>query len=240
MGPQEPEELYYNDEQYFKERDMSLIAKNSDGQDFDPTPQGLHIGICYAVYDLGTQHNEFYNIDERKVLFIWELPNERIEIKDKEAQRSKNLPRAISKKYTLSLGEKAHLRHHLETWRGQQFTPTELEGFDLQNILGAPCQLQVIHKKSKDGTKIYANIGGIVQAPKGYEPKVENPLVFFSFEDSEEIPKNTPEWIEKIIHESKEWGAKTDKEFVNQEEELPPAAHRPDEPLIDDSDDLPF
>lgn len=214
---------------------MGLIAKSSDSrQDFEPTPEGLHIGICYGLFDLGTQHNNVYNNDEHKVLLIWELPNERIEIIDKETGIKKDLPRAISNRYTLSLGEKARLRHDLETWRGKQFTSAELEGFDLQHILGAACQLQVIHNKSKDNTKTFANIGGIVQAPKDYKPKIENQLVFFSFEDGGEIPEGVPEWIEKIIHNSKEWKLRDEKQNQNQTQ-----MENQSEMVIEE-DDLPF
>jgi len=104
----------------------------------------MHKAICYGVYDLGTQFNETFGNKNHKVLLQWELPEARIDIqKDGE---DLNLPRAQSKIYTLSLHEKANLRKDLESWRGKSFTATELEGFDLKNLLGVDCQLQVIHK----------------------------------------------------------------------------------------------
>ncbi|MHA1379626.1 MAG: hypothetical protein ACTSRG_14730 [Candidatus Helarchaeota archaeon] len=45
----------------------------------------------------------------------------------------------------MSLHAKATMRKFLESWRGKKFTKEELEGFDLQKILGKPCQLQIIH-----------------------------------------------------------------------------------------------
>jgi hypothetical protein len=72
----------------------------------------------------------------------------------------------VTNRYTLSLNEKATLRKHLEAWRGKLFTPAELEGFDLENLLGANCQLQVIHNLSDQG-RTFANIQAIVPLGKG-------------------------------------------------------------------------
>jgi hypothetical protein len=184
---------------------MGIVAKDT-GKDivYDPIPQGLHNAICYAVYDLGTQYSEKFNTEQRKILICWELPDVRGDFeKDGEV---KNLPKAISAEYTLSLSEKSNLRHDLETWRSRSFTPEELEGFDITKLLGVPCQIQVIHKKSKDGVKTYSNVGGIVRAIQGYDKKPENKCIYFSFEDhGENIPDGIPEWIVNKIHQSKEW-----------------------------------
>ena len=38
---------------------MGLIAKEmGGGKDFDPLPEGIHLGVCYAVVDIGTHHND--------------------------------------------------------------------------------------------------------------------------------------------------------------------------------------
>jgi hypothetical protein len=65
--------------------------------------------------------------------------------------------------YTLSLSDKANLRKHLEAWRGRKFTPLELRGFDLENLIGVNCQIQVIHNISDDG-RTFANVQAIVPA----------------------------------------------------------------------------
>ena len=51
----------------------------------------------------------------------------------------------IAKEYTVSLNEKANLRKDLESWRGKEIQPTELEGFDMTNLLGVQCTLQIMH-----------------------------------------------------------------------------------------------
>jgi hypothetical protein len=74
-------------------------------------------------------------------------------------------PFTVSQKYTASLHEKSRLRHDLESWRGRKFTTEELKGFDVENVLGANCQINVVHA-TKEG-KTYANIASIVPQAKG-------------------------------------------------------------------------
>lgn len=180
---------------------MGLTASDSGGKDFDPIPQGMHQAICTGIYDLGTQFNEFYGKRQHKVLFCWELPLVRGEFE--RDGKLMDLPRAISKEYTLSLNEKAILRKELETWRSKSFTEEELKGFDIKRVLGVSCTLQVLHKKKNDRT--YANIVGItpVSASAKIDPP-ENPLRFFSFEDNTDIPEGTPEWIADKIKKAEE------------------------------------
>lgn len=72
----------------------------------------------------------------------------------------------VVQRYTLSLHEKSKLRPMLEAWRGRKFTNEELEGFDLERLLGANCQVQVCHNISSDG-QVYANVQAVVPAAKG-------------------------------------------------------------------------
>jgi len=182
---------------------MGLIATEGGGSNFEPVSEGLHQAVCYSVYDLGTHYNEKFSKSSHQILIMWELPGERIDI-EKNGEKL-NLPRAISKKYTLSLGEKANLRKDLQTWRGRAFSAVELKGFDLHKLLGVGCQIQIIHNKKDD--KTYANITAIMPMPKGSQPlKAENPLRFYSISDhGQNIPEGTPEWVTEIIKDSDEW-----------------------------------
>ena len=150
---------------------MGLTAKETGSGSFDPVPEGMHHAVCYGLYDLGTQYNEKFNKNVHQVLLVWELPDERISV-EKEGEK-KELLRSISKKYTLSLHEKAGLRKELEAWRGKSFTPEELQGFNLQALLKANCTLQVIHKHKND--KTYANIQSIVPLMKNMPKKPPEP-----------------------------------------------------------------
>jgi hypothetical protein len=179
---------------------MGLTAKDKGGGDYTPIPEDLHLAICYGIWDIGTQFSEKYGKTIHKVIIVWEIPGCRGEFEQDGVK--KNLPRAISKRYTLSLHKKADMRKDLESWRGRKFTDDELKGFDIKKLLGVPCQIQILHAKVDD--KVYANIAAITKAPAGTNIKPENPLKFFSFEEGQPVPDGTPDWIRDLIKQSEE------------------------------------
>lgn len=189
---------------------MALTAKDTGGATLAPVPAGLTHAICYSVIDLGMQPSRSPQYPDRhKVMFIWEIPDERIDV-EKDGVKQ-NLPRVISAEYTLSLSSKGNLRPMLESWRNKAFTEEELEGFDLKNVLGANCYINVVHKRTvtKDGEpRTYANVSSVNPLPKGVERKQpENPKCFFSFEEyqrGQDLP-DAPEWIINKIKQSAEW-----------------------------------
>jgi hypothetical protein len=210
---------------------MPLIASDKGGKGFDPVPEGTYNAVCYSLVDLGTHLDEKFGNRNHKVNITWEIPSERILI-EKDGQ-TLDLPRAISKQYTISLNEKANLRKDLQTWRGRAFTEEELGGFDIKNVLGKSCLLQVIH--TKKGEKTYANVTAVIAYPKGMEAlKTENPQIFYSIADDRDvIPQGVPQWLIDIILTSDEFKAFTPAE----------AAHPPTETgaVEDDvSDSVPF
>ena len=212
---------------------MPLIAKEKSGSNIEPIEPGVYVGVCYGLIDLGTHENKVFGGEDHKLLIQWELPDCRGEF-EREGQKV-NLPRAISKWYTLSLSPKANLRRDLESWRGRKFTADELEGFDLKAILGTPCQLQIGHETSKDG-RTFANVVAIMALPKGTPRpgKNENPTAFFVFEEAGDKPKlpDVPEWVQKIITESKEW-----QEVLTR---APSATDPGPEPETDEDDNILF
>ncbi len=180
---------------------MALTAKDKGGGDFTPIPEDLHMAVCYGIWDLGTQFSERYSKTIHKVVIVWEIPGIRGDFE--RDGKMVNLPRAISKRYTISLHKKSDLRKDLESWRGRKFTEEELKGFDLKKLLGVPCQIQVLHNKVDD--KVYANIAAITKAPQGTKLTPENPTKFFSFEEGNSIPEGTPDWISDLIRQSEEF-----------------------------------
>lgn len=153
---------------------------SSSGGDFKPIPEGTYVATCVRLIDLGTQVSSFQGADklQRKVLAAWEVPDEMVEF-DGETR-----PALIMQRYTASLSDKATLRKHLEAWRGRRFTDDELRGFDLKNVLGKPCQIQVLHSESAGNT--YANIAAIMALPKGLQaPAIHHPLIHFSLDEGE-------------------------------------------------------
>lgn len=136
-----------------------------------PVPAGNHLGICIGCVDLGTQPDEMYGA-RRKVMLSWEIPEEKIDYDGKE------VPMVISREYALSLNTKANLRKDLESWRGRPFTSEELAGFDVANVVGKPCMLNVI-QATTDG-KVRSRVASIASIPKGLAvpPMAHVPIKF--------------------------------------------------------------
>lgn len=136
---------------------MPILAREPDSK-FSPCPEGLHQAVCVDVVDLGIVSTAWG--DKPKVRIVWQVD----EVDPQVGRRFD-----IRGMYTLSLSDKANLRKHLESWRGRKFTPVELRGFDLENLIGVNCQLQVIHNISDEG-RTFANVQAIVphnvKAPK--------------------------------------------------------------------------
>jgi hypothetical protein len=165
------------------------------GLDFTPVPSGAHIAICTLVADVGMQPSQFYE-PKRKVIFRFELPNERLDYTDKEGN-VKNAPMVIYDTLTASMNKKATLRAMLTGWRGKEFTDEEAEEFDTKNVLGKACMISVVHKTS-DG-KTYANIASVMPLPKGTTaPKAETDLIYYD-DTTPSIRDQLPEWIMKKV-----------------------------------------
>jgi hypothetical protein len=200
---------------------LTVNAGNGNGGDFEQVPQGTFAARCYQIIDLGHQTIEWQGTAKvvPKVRITWEL-NE--PMKD-------GRPFSISKEYTASIGEKANLRKDLEAWRNRKFTAQELAAFSLENVLGAPCMLGVVHVPSKDGTKTYANLGSIMALPKGMEcPELVNPAIKFDISNFDQnIFNSLTNYVQKKILMSKEL----------EENGIPQSSQ--DEPIIE-SDEVPF
>lgn len=189
---------------------LSAVTKSTE-----TTPAGTCAARCYQIVDLGHQTTSFEG--EVKV-----VPQVRITWELAELMED-GRPFSISREYTASFGPKANLRKMLEAWRGRPFTTEELNSFSLENVLGAPCMLSVIHKPSKDGTKVYANVGSVVALPKGMPcPEPVNPPVKFDIGNFDEAVFNAfPEWLRAKILLSKEMEG--DIPTTKQVEELDPS-----------------
>lgn len=119
---------------------------------FEPCPEGLHRAVCVDVVDMGLVPTPWG--DKSKVQLRWQV----------EEVNTQGRRFEVRKMYTNSLGDKANLRKDLESWRGRKFTEGELAGFDLERLLGANAQIQVMHNVTGDGG-IFANVAAIVPAP---------------------------------------------------------------------------
>ena len=156
---------------------MQWSARNSSA--WTQPEVGNWTATCIRVIDLGTQENEYQGKvnHRRQSLIIWEIPDQT----DNEGR-----PLTISKAYTASLGDKATLRQHLESWRGRAFTSEELAGFDPKNLLGKPCLLNLVKVQGRKGEKVV--ISTVSPIPKGMTapPAPLHEMFIYSLENHDE------------------------------------------------------
>lgn len=152
---------------------MPVMVSGNNSTDFKPAPAGTHQAVCVDVIDLGMVKTTFQGKEkmQHKVSVRWQI--------DELMENGKRF--IVQKRYTASLHEKSHLRHDLESWRNRPFTEAEIQGFDLEHLIGANCLLGIIHDK-RDG-KTWANVTSVLPlgksmqkiAPEGYERKAARP-----------------------------------------------------------------
>lgn len=189
---------------------MGLTATDSGGADFKRVPAGVHIGRCIGVIDLGTQEVTYQgdSKQQHKIQIKWELFGEdengaplTVDMDGKET------PMTISKRYTLSLSDKARLRADLAAWRGRDFTADELKAFDVSKLLGAYCMVNVTHN-DKDG-KTYSNIASLTPLPgalKNAKPEGFHAPVIFNLDDPDmAVFSCFHEKLQEVIKASVEW-----------------------------------
>ena len=180
---------------------MSIIIKESGGggRDFKPVPAGTHLAVCISLVDIGLQPGFENGPPQRKVYVGFEVPGELVEFTNKDGDKVTG-PSRIGRFYTASFNEKATLRHHLAAWRGRDFTPVELKGFDLHNILGKSCLINVVHKTVGDRT--YANLAAIMALPKGTKAvEPSSAVIMYPDSSNPRALDMVPEWLQKKIAE---------------------------------------
>lgn len=156
---------------------MITLPKESD---FELTPAGSHVAVCYRVVDYGTQESNYKGKQtfNRKIMIGWELPNEKM--KDGKSF-------IIFRSFNLSSSKKGNLRPFLESWRGKAFTPEELGKFDISKLVGVPALLSIVHEAGEDG-ETRANLKTAMGLPKGTPiPAIENEKFSFSLENFDQF-----------------------------------------------------
>jgi hypothetical protein len=176
---------------------MAIVAKA--GGDFKPAPEGLWPAVCVDVVDKGIVQSQMYK-PRHMIQLRWVL--------DAEPPMEDGRPHMAVRSFGLSLGEKSNLRPFLEAWRGKKFTEDELDGFDLEKLIGANCQLQIIHNKANG--KTYGNVQAVVPAAKGTKPMTV-PTDYIRQEERdrranlESAPDGEPQTAEDFAAADEEW-----------------------------------
>lgn len=165
---------------------MTLIVKEN-AKPREPVPLGTQQAVCCYVVQ-GPEEKDMNGFDQPKVIIGWELAE----------LMSDKRPFMISRKFTLSLGKKANLRKFLDSWRGVAFTQEELQGFDLEKLIGVNCLLNLAEGVSKTTGKVYVNVLSAMPLVKGMAkiaPQMEK----------------LPEWIEKWCEEGRVQAAEKER-----------------------------
>jgi hypothetical protein len=164
-------------------------------------PAGSHIGVCYALVELGTQSVEFEGKRELKsqLRISFELPGERM---------SDNRPFVIGRTFTYSSDPRSALRCEIESWLGRPLANEEFGRLDLAERVGCSAVVGIKHAAGKNGD--YAQLTGIMKVPQGVPERQApiNPVVVFSFAAFDpEIYRQLPNWLQEVIARSPEYRA---------------------------------
>ena len=218
---------------------MSFYVEDKGGN-FERCPSGMHLARCYRIIDLGTQKAEYMGQTKylHKVMLGWEIHG--TDDSGKPLLMQDKRPFAIFKNYTLSWSEKANLRLDLQSWRGKPFTQEEMRRFDLKNILGAWCMLNVIEREGQNG-KTYANINGVTPVPAIIKqnglPQGVNKTEMFNLQEPDMVLFETfSDNLKAKITSSPEW-----QKMQGKAAPAPATGAAPAAPAMDDMDiDIPF
>lgn len=187
---------------------MSFIVEDKGGN-FERCPAGAHLARCYRIADLGTQKSEYMGETKylHKIMVGWEIHG----MNDDGSKITMNdgRPFAIFKNYTHSWSDKANLRIDLQSWRGRPFNEEEMLKFDLANVLGAWCMLNVIERQGQNGNT-YSNVAGVTPVPamikkNGLPEAVNKNEIFNIAQPDMEVFNGFSDNLKKKIESSPEW-----------------------------------
>ena len=132
---------------------MPIIPIMSE-RTFEDCPEGLHQAVCVDVVNLGELTKPWSEVPKPYVKIVYQVDVE--ETRYQESTRDLNL----------TANSKGKLSELVSAWRGKQMSEEELAGFDLEQLIGKNCQLQIVHAP-RDNGGVFCNIQAIVPAPKG-------------------------------------------------------------------------
>jgi hypothetical protein len=175
---------------------------------FDPVPAGNHVARLYKITYVGTVWTEWKGEKKQtpQISITFELCNETKVFKEGEGAR----PLSISTGFiTYSMGKKAKLRAFIEGMIGTVLDEEEAGNFNLEQLLGESCLLNVVHNESNGN--LYANIKGLSPLIKGMTaPEIHNkPLTQDVNTMSQEAIDELPDFIKDKMKSSEEY----DKRF---------------------------
>jgi len=178
------------------------VIKQSE-KTYTPVPPGSHPARCVSMISLGTQAGNNPKFKPSfQVVLGFEFPNEQIEI---NGEKKPMMVMQFMNAYLGSVSKPSKTNLFLTSWRGRQFTPEELAGFDLAKVVGAPALINIIHEEREGKTR--EKIASISPLPKGMgmAGAVNEPVIYEIEEGRSDKFKALPEWAQKKIEQCEEW-----------------------------------
>jgi hypothetical protein len=162
-----------------------------------PVEPGVYMAVCVGIIDLGEQYSEKFKSYANKILFVWELVGETVEVDGEQK------PRQLSKEFSISSSKKSNLRGFISSWNGKTYSDDEFSDLEIFDQIGKACQLQVVLNETGE----YANVDNLMQLPKGFPiPKTETVPILWDMDNwNDEVFETIPEWIQEKIKTSSQY-----------------------------------
>lgn len=171
---------------------------------YELVPAGNHVARLYQIIHIGTNTFEYMGEQKKsdKVRLSFELCNEKKVFKEGDEAK----PFSIAREFGLTMGKKSNLRPFVEGFIGTQLDEEEAYAFDLDELLGRACLLNVVH--AEVGDKVYANIRGASPLPKGMDaPELFNESSIIDVDSTPfEVIDALPDFIKDKMKSSEEYG----------------------------------
>ena len=149
------------------------VTSNKGGGNFEPCPEYTGRAVCVDITPLKAYETQYGVKQKFKIAFELDM-----------IDKSRNPVQpwvVMTAPMTPSLHEKAGLTRFLKDWFGRPLTAEETNNLNLDSLIGRPATVVIVHEKSQDGTKTFANIKlimphkhGEALKPSGLWVRLEN------------------------------------------------------------------
>lgn len=137
------------------------VSTKPSGGNFTPCPEYTGRAVCVDITPLRAYETEYGIKQKFKIAFELDLIDQ---------SRNPVQPWVVmTAPMTASLHEKAGLTKFLKDWHGRALTAEETVSLNLDNLIGRPATVVIVHEQSRDGTKTFSNIK-LIMPHKSGEP----------------------------------------------------------------------
>ena len=137
------------------------VTSNKGSGNFEPCPEYTGRAVCVDITPLKAYETEYGTKQKFKIAFELDILDQ---------SRNPVQPWVVmTAPMTASLHEKAGLTKFLKDWHGRALTAEETVSLNLDNLIGRPATVVIVHEQSRDGTKTFSNIK-LIMPHKSGEP----------------------------------------------------------------------